>query len=207
MIPAIVIIEPDFLVLHTPYQKDFVENLKLNVPWTLRSWDGTAKVWKVDPLFTDYVINLCEMHFGDVDVDDRRPAGPPALSGPATSNWADALFDAITDPELRTRVYRKVALALHPPLFVAHSSTSVQVTPEMLNDAQKMQQFQQAQAQAWYTHLAKVCRLTAARMEAMNREASLEIRRATARRREKVRRDTNGLKGQAAKREQGEPWT
>jgi hypothetical protein len=114
MIPAIVIIETDTLVLHTPYNMGFVEELKAAVPWSLRSWDGAAKVWKVDPIFQDQVIGLCDLFFGNVDVDDRRPAGPPAISGPAVDNWADALFDAITDPELRTRVYRKVAMALHP---------------------------------------------------------------------------------------------
>ena len=47
--------------------------------------------------------------------------------------------------------------------------------------------FQQAQTQAWYTHLTKVCRLAAAWMEATNREARLEIRRAIAARRQSPR--------------------
>ena len=45
--------------------------------------------------------------------------------------------------------------------------------------------FQQAQTQAWYTHLTKVCRRAAATMEAMNRKGRLEFRRAIAARRQK----------------------
>lgn len=110
---AKVVIFDDTVMVRTPYIPAFVDALKWEIHGSARRWDAGQKIWEVDPLYKNLAIEICKRYF-DVEVDDQTNATQRQLQAPAAGNWADALFDAIDDPDLRTRVYRKVAAVLHP---------------------------------------------------------------------------------------------
>ena len=111
--PIAQVILTDYAVLlRTPYDPGFVDDLKLSVDWQCRKWDGSSKVWEIDPLYKDLAIQICERHYGAVVIDDQTSPVPAAIAG-STDNWADVLFKALPE-DLHKSVFRKLAMVLHP---------------------------------------------------------------------------------------------
>jgi hypothetical protein len=52
------------LVIESPYNPDFVDDLK-KIPWQYRKWDGSY--WIVMGPYTDKAHDLCEKHFDKVE--------------------------------------------------------------------------------------------------------------------------------------------
>lgn len=58
------------LILHTPYEKPFVEALKKVVPGNKRSWESEKKVWIIDGAYRAVVEELISEFFGSVGEAD-----------------------------------------------------------------------------------------------------------------------------------------
>ena len=63
---AQVMIYPDILITKTPYDPDFVSNLKRFIPPKQRKWNPIEKVWLFDPKLKDFVIKILMEHYGKV---------------------------------------------------------------------------------------------------------------------------------------------
>ncbi len=73
---------PDgWLVLHTPFDRDFVEGLKADIPGRSRRWDGTQKVWIVEAAQREVVDRLVQAHFGDTREDSLSLIGKDLSEG------------------------------------------------------------------------------------------------------------------------------
>jgi len=51
------------LILSTPYNPDFVRELKFAVPWRSRRWDQNRKQWIIDAVYEDQVRELVAQYF------------------------------------------------------------------------------------------------------------------------------------------------
>ncbi len=51
------------MFLESPYNKDFVDDMKRAVPQDSRKWDGVRKQWWVSDLYLDEVDNLIFHYF------------------------------------------------------------------------------------------------------------------------------------------------
>jgi hypothetical protein len=56
---------PSGIAVRTPFDRDFIFDLKYAVPSHERRWDGENKVWVVLPKHGATVAALCRRHFGD----------------------------------------------------------------------------------------------------------------------------------------------
>lgn len=59
------------VLIDTPYNADFVEELKSAVPARERSWSPGEKVWWIEPDWASEVEDLVHYHFGGVRVRDE----------------------------------------------------------------------------------------------------------------------------------------
>lgn len=112
-------LEPDGATcLESPYDRAFVEGLKLEIPYEGRSWDSQRKRWIVSALFADALVHFLQER-GCQILDDRQSgtAAPLALPPmPADLREAfDTLFLAYTAPLcVAEAAYKALARHWHP---------------------------------------------------------------------------------------------
>ena len=56
-------VQGQHLALHSPYNAEFVADLKSALPYNSRKWDGTQKVWLIDPAEWRKVRDLILQHY------------------------------------------------------------------------------------------------------------------------------------------------
>jgi hypothetical protein len=66
------VINDDSISLRTPYQGNFVDQLKSRILSYARKWETTTKTWAVDIVFPQTVVDLLQCPFRSID--HRRPA-------------------------------------------------------------------------------------------------------------------------------------
>jgi hypothetical protein len=108
------VINDDKISLRTPYQANFVDQLKLRIPSYARKWDPTAKTWMVDTTFHKIAVDLCNACFAQVIIDDRRQK-QHRTNGRSTgaTDWAAAMFAELPE-RLHKPIYKALAKNLHP---------------------------------------------------------------------------------------------
>jgi len=55
------------IVLKTPFNREFVDDLKAQIPSSERRWDSYHKAWGVSAAYAEKAIELFECYFGDED--------------------------------------------------------------------------------------------------------------------------------------------
>lgn len=53
------------IAVETPFDRDFVDSLKMIVPYSDRKWDSKQKLWLISPSYGPAVANLIQGHFGE----------------------------------------------------------------------------------------------------------------------------------------------
>ena len=94
----------------SPYDPDYIEDLKTVIQPSHRIWDKDQRVWHVNEMFLEELVGLLQMHFDEVTTDLVEPAEP------ATSNMFKPVFEALKGmPDgAIDKVYKSLAFALHP---------------------------------------------------------------------------------------------
>ena len=59
---------PGGVNIFTPYSKDFVEDLKTEIPFQYRHWEPERKCWRVEDPYVDDAVEI------ETDVFDRHPS-------------------------------------------------------------------------------------------------------------------------------------
>src|SRR5215471_12638313 len=67
--------DDDRVILRSPYDPALVDALKDAIPRVYREWDAAAKVWRVDPAWSDILVQALTAI--GVSVVDKRPAVAP----------------------------------------------------------------------------------------------------------------------------------
>lgn len=58
------------LLVRTPYNAGFVDELKAMIPWGERSWASASKYWVVDEKHEDIVTHLIQRYYGAFEIID-----------------------------------------------------------------------------------------------------------------------------------------
>jgi hypothetical protein len=68
------------IAVNTPFNRAFVDDLKLRVPYAGRRWNATTKQWLVDPQYGPLVATLINQYFGEqVTVPTVSASAAPAM--------------------------------------------------------------------------------------------------------------------------------
>lgn len=97
------------IVLQTPYDANFIADLKSHIPYGGRAWDPQRKVWVIQALYEQDLFTL--LAGWNAQIDDARIPGQQATM-PGT---ADAM-----PPDL-VAAFATLYLAHHAPLIVAEA--------------------------------------------------------------------------------------
>lgn len=129
------------ITLDTPYDAEYVEDLKASIPAISRRYDGASRNWVVKPPYVEVAIGILARHFPegweerDADVDGARRA---SSSPSGTPEWAATLFVQPDAPlEVAEAAYRALAKMSHPDLAGARAGDVTDAGRRMasLNDA------------------------------------------------------------------------
>ncbi len=71
---AIIKSQGDMLAIQTPFNRDFINNLKKEIPHTDREWDSSSKSWLVDPLHEKKVVEITGRYFDIIDGRQKSTA-------------------------------------------------------------------------------------------------------------------------------------
>ena len=100
---------PGWVDLTTPYNEDFVRDLKDSIQSSHRKWEPIGKVWQVNQIYLDKVVPLLKKYFDEVTTDLLQEE-------PVSSNLFRPVFDVLKGlPNGNLdRIYRSLAMACHP---------------------------------------------------------------------------------------------
>lgn len=99
------------MVIRSPFKKEFVDQLKLRVPYMNREWDGTKKVWAVDREYWSSAKSVIETHFGEGSIT-YGPAAEAAL--------VEKMIDDLKDPDMLA--FQVLGIRADAPLCVVHAA-------------------------------------------------------------------------------------
>lgn len=97
----------------TPYAPDFIDELKRTIPFPYRRWDAGHKVWIIDTIFEDELVDLCEEHFGEVRIT-RPDANERAR--PNASHYSTLYLTPDAPGPVIDAAYRTLAKLWHPDI-------------------------------------------------------------------------------------------
>jgi hypothetical protein len=102
------------LKVTTPYNSDFVDDLKNEIPSQYREWVQIIKAWLVDPHYQPDLEALCKKHFDEVLIDTTTQN-----FGIFTSNEVEEVYAILylipnAPMWLVSKVWKLLALEYHP---------------------------------------------------------------------------------------------
>lgn len=98
------------LKVSTPYNPDFVAELKASIPYSGREWVKILKAWLVEPQYLKEIEQLCQKHFSELHSSVNTPVVFGGLEG-----VYGVLFLAPNAPFwLVTKVWKMLAQEFHP---------------------------------------------------------------------------------------------
>lgn len=102
---------PTTIWAKTPYIKDFVTELKDEIPKDYRYWDSSEKAWVVSYAYEKVLLALCQKHFDKVIQYGRKGYSVPKQSSPKYKT----LFLLPNAPkEVVMAAYRALSFKYHP---------------------------------------------------------------------------------------------
>lgn len=113
--PRAVITDKGVTISNTPYDPEYVEMLKEEIPARGRRYNPVTRAWSVTPLFMQDALYIATASFPDLVVEDLRPKARPKARAEASATWAQAMFAAVPE-HLHEATYRALLKALHPDI-------------------------------------------------------------------------------------------
>jgi hypothetical protein len=101
----------NFFILRTPYDPDFVDELKVKLDYSQRKWDKDMKVWKVGRGGWRDAAGLVKKHYGE-DKVTYSPAAEAAL--------VELMEDELASPDLIA--YATLGVRSDAPVGVIHAA-------------------------------------------------------------------------------------
>jgi len=92
----------------SPYNADYIEDLKTVIQPSHRKWDPNQKVWRVSEIYLEELVGLLKMHFDEVTTN-LTEADTAAID----VNIFNEVFNIIPK-EYRDKTYFALCQALHP---------------------------------------------------------------------------------------------
>jgi len=104
-------VKDGYIFVKTPYNPEFVQELKADIPASQRVWMGVDKVWRVAAAYHEDVYSVVRKHYGEPTVIEQEPQ-IVVQGGPADDPFG-ALLRIAPDDVLK-KVYRMIAAEVHP---------------------------------------------------------------------------------------------
>jgi len=95
-----------WLDVDTPYSEKFIKELKLTIQPSHRKWNLVLKVWQVNEMFLEELVELLKVYFDEVIVNFVNPA-------PNGNNPFIPVLNLISTQDI-DKVYKSLAFAIHP---------------------------------------------------------------------------------------------
>lgn len=127
--PVIRQLETGSILTDTPWDQDWVNEIKAAVPAMARKWHSSDRVWIFDQRYYECVKTLIEAHFGSAIDSVTNPGpqfkgwrekweafttGPKSLHTPSKSGRHVLFVTDHAPPEVVTAAYRALAKKHHP---------------------------------------------------------------------------------------------
>lgn len=106
-----------WLYIRSPFNKNFVSDIKWQIHPSYRGWDKEKKLWTIDPSQIDVLVDIAERYY-DVHVlpdmrEDEAPREPYRFPvGPISSPHETML--KLAKPRTLRRIYHLIAKDVHP---------------------------------------------------------------------------------------------
>lgn len=105
------------VTLTFPFHRPLIENLKLHIPASFRSYDAERKAWTVEGSMAGIAVNLVRAVYPMVTIIPYRAADEPPAPTPIRS--VDRAFRVLhllpsAPPELIEGAYKIIAKRVHP---------------------------------------------------------------------------------------------
>lgn len=94
-----------WLTIITPYNANFVDELKSTIQPSHRQWDPSAKAWRVNEIYLEELVPMLQRYFDEIETD--------LTTEPSSNNLFVEVFK-IVNGQYRDKVYYALAQALHP---------------------------------------------------------------------------------------------
>mgnify|MGYP001558341190 CR=1 FL=1 len=99
---------PDWLLMVSPYNKDFVEQFKATIPSAQRKWDPESKRWLIGEIYAVEIAELIKQHFPEAEITtDLVQETTPEV------NLFEQLF-TVLPAEFVDKIYKTLSMAVHP---------------------------------------------------------------------------------------------
>lgn len=101
-----------WIMCRTPFDLDFVDELKKKIKAAYRRWSPNDKLWKVDPSQDEVLIEIVTKYFGEPTIiEDKEQVVIAAL--PEGDDPYAALLKLAPNDVLK-KIHRQIVLAVHP---------------------------------------------------------------------------------------------
>lgn len=105
--------EGGWAVIHTPFDRQFIDALKNAIPRDYRVWDQGGKVWKVDINYLEDLIAVAEIFFEVSLVQEEEPQARQLSPGSGQDSPYHDLFQSLPTEAL-IRAYKAAIPHIHP---------------------------------------------------------------------------------------------
>lgn len=103
-------VKDGWIHVRTPYNRDFVDDLKAGIEARFRAWDPDDKVWKVNPAKDEVLLRIVKKHYGDPTILEDKEIVVVENDG---ADPYGKLLRLAPDAVLK-KCYRLIAAAVHP---------------------------------------------------------------------------------------------
>lgn len=103
-------VEGGWIMVRTPYNPEFIDELKNEIPREARKWDTEEKIWKVDASYADDLEKLVRKFYGEPTVVQQEVL--VTASAPEDDPYGMLLREAPND--VIKKVYLMIATKVHP---------------------------------------------------------------------------------------------
>lgn len=104
-------VKDGWIFCRTPYDPDFIIDMKNEIPGSARKWDATEKVWKVQASFADELESIVRKYYGEPTV--LQEDVQVVVAAPSSADPFAALLRAAPNDVLK-KIYQLVAVKVHP---------------------------------------------------------------------------------------------
>lgn len=104
------------ILMRTPYDQEFIDAFKNEMPRESRRWDKDLKVWKIQAAYDRELVEFLETWFDEVVFVDDSPPDPSPPPSVVVSSGTDVYGTILRSApnDLIKEVCRKVLAANHP---------------------------------------------------------------------------------------------
>lgn len=105
-------VKDGYIFMHSPFNREFIDEFKADIPANARSWMVNDKVWRVAASYHEDLLSVVRKHFGEPTVVEPEPQVVVQAAGGGDDPYGAML--RVAPPDLLKKIYRLIAAEIHP---------------------------------------------------------------------------------------------